>query len=128
MFNPIAGVNDGYTFEQYAQLYFSNLWGVDLQKDSVLVGGRVEKNFDLVSSDLRYVGDAKWLGNVPNPAAKYDAISAYVWLLQKVSAEKVFLAFGRDVEIAERYLNRFHPIVAPVEFYYLDSSGHHLLT
>jgi hypothetical protein len=37
MLNPIAGVNDGYTFEQHAQLYFSNFWGVDLQKDSVLV-------------------------------------------------------------------------------------------
>lgn len=123
MSTPIHGVNDGYAFERNAEGFLSRSWRVDLQKRAIMVGGLVKKEFDLVSPDRRFVGDAKFLKNIEEPAAKYDAISAYVWLLQKVDADKVFLVFGRDVEVAERYLNRFHPLVVPVEFYYLDGSG-----
>ena len=108
----------------YAQRYFSKLWGVDLRERPVKVAGKVPWKFDLVSPDLQYVGDAKWLKNIPVPAAKWQAIAECVWLLQKIKAKKVFIVFGRDAEVAERYLDRVRPLTYPVEFFFLDGSGH----
>jgi hypothetical protein len=120
----IEGIADWRAFENYARGYFSDLWGVDLRERSVNIGGAVPWKLDLVSLDGRIVGDAKWLKNIPVPAAKWQAIAECVWLLQKVEADRVFMVFGQDVEVAERYLRRVRPITAPVEFYYLDGSGH----
>ncbi len=120
--------DSGASFERFARQHFSHHWGVDLAERSVLVSGTVPKKFDLVSEDGRYIGDAKWYRNIPVPAAKWSTISEYVWLLQRSTAEKVFLVFGNDIEIPQRYLNRFRPLVTPVEFYFLDQSGcHHQL-
>lgn len=121
---PIAGVADWRSFERYARRYFSDLWGVDLQERSVSIGGAVPWKLDLVSSEGRIVGDAKWLKNIAVPAAKWQGIAECVWLLQKVAADRVFMVFGQDVEVAERYLRRVRPLTEPVEFYYLDGSGH----
>ena len=79
--------------------------------------------FDLVSPDHRIVGDAKYLRNIAVPAAKWQGISEYIWLLQQVAADKVFLVFGQDAAVAERYLARVRPLTDPVEFYFLDASG-----
>ena len=114
-------------FEDEARRYFSKLWGVELQPRTVMVDGVVPWKFDLVSPDLRYVGDVKWLKNISVPAAKWQAIAEYIWLLQKVDADKVFLVFGRDVEVPQRYLKRVGPLTAPVEFYFLDETGHRQL-
>ena len=118
---------DWRSFEQYARSYFSDLWGVDLQSRSVDVAGTVPWKFDLVSADGRYVGDAKWHKTLPVPAAKWQAIAEYIWLLQKVEAERVFMVFGRDADVAERWLRRVRPLTAPVEFYFLDETGHRRL-
>lgn len=123
----IDSVCDWRDFEDYARSYFSDLWHVDFKSRSIRVGGYVDWKFDLVTADHRMVGDAKWLKNVPVPAAKWQGISEYVWLLQKVQAERVFMVFGLDAEVAERYLKRMRPITAPVEFYYLDDTGHRRL-
>ena len=125
---PIPGVDSGPTFEAFARRYFSDLWRIELTPASVNVAGVVPKKFDLVSADGRYVGDAKWYKNIPVPAAKWSTISEYVWLLQQVKAEKVFIVFGNDVEVVERYLVRFEPLIRPVEFYFLDGSGHRRLS
>jgi hypothetical protein len=127
MSTPIENVNDWRQFEMYARRYFSKLWGVTLSEGTVQVGGLVPWKFDLVSSDQRFVGDVKWFKNVPIPAAKYQAIAEYIWLLQKVHADKVFMVFGRDAEVAERYLKRMRPLTAPLEFYFLDGEGHRSL-
>ncbi|GLZ09671.1 hypothetical protein Acsp03_71370 [Actinomadura sp. NBRC 104412] len=127
MSNDIPDVTNWRDFERYACQYFSNIWKVDLGSRSVMVGGSLSWTFDLVSSDRSYVGDAKWLKNVPDPAAKWQAITEYIWLLQKVDADKVFMVFGRDAEVAERYLKRVRPITAPVAFYFLDGTGHRKL-
>ena len=121
---PIEGVNDWRQFEAYARRYFSDLWGVSLSEATVQVGGLVPWKFDLVSPDQRLVGDVKWLKNIAVPAAKWQAIAEYIWLLQKVDAHKVFMIFGRDAEVAERYLKRVRPLTAPIEFYFLDGGGH----
>src|SRR5215831_18290205 len=123
----IQGVNDWRQFEAYACRYFSNLWGVTLTEGTVQVGGVVPWRFDLVSSDQQFVGDAKWLKNIAVPAAKWQAIAEYIWLLQKISADKVFMVFGQDAEVAERYLKRVRPLTAPVEFFFLDGGGHRSL-
>lgn len=127
MFTPIPGVYDGRTFETYARNYFSQLWGISIREQSIILAGRVPKKFDFVGSDKRVVGDAKWHKNLPTPAAKWSTISEYVWLLQKIPDAKVFLVFGNDIEVAQRYLVRFRPLTTPVEFYFLDGNGHHLL-
>src|SRR5947207_3175934 len=74
--------------------------------------------------DLRIVGDVKYLKAIPVPAAKWQAIAECIWLLQKVAADRVFMVFGRDVEVAQRYLKRVGRLTAPVEFYYLSDNGH----
>jgi hypothetical protein len=114
-------------FEEYARRYFSELWGVELQPRNVTIEGTVPWKFDLVSPDFRYVGDAKWLKNIKVPAAKWQAIAEYVWLLQKIPAEKTFIVFGQDAEVAERFLKRVRALTEPVEFYFLDESGHRRL-
>ena len=81
-------------------------------------------SFDLVSPDEKIVGDAKYLKNIPVPAAKWQGIAKCIWLLQKVSAERTFMVFGRDIEVAQRYLTRVGALTAPVEFYYLGADGH----
>lgn len=125
---PISGVDSPVAFEKYAQQYFSTLFGVDLQKRTVMVAELVPWIFDLVSTDYHYVGDAKWfLHNKNGNGAKSQAIAEYIWLLQKVKADKVFLVFGRDAEVAEEYLKRIRLLASPLEFYYLDGSGHRLL-
>ncbi|MEV4536243.1 hypothetical protein AB0J82_20860 [Asanoa sp. NPDC049518] len=121
---PIPGVTDWRPFEDYARRYFSELWGLDLLERRIDVAGQVPWKFDLVSQDARTVGDAKWLKNIAVPAAKWQAIAEYIWLLQKVKADRVFMVFGQDIEVAERYLRRVRPLTAPVEFYFLDGSGH----
>jgi hypothetical protein len=115
------------TFEEYARRYFSDLWGVDLQCRSVDIAGTVPWKFDLVSPDQRFIGDAKWLKTLRVPAAKWQAIAEYIWLLQKVEADKTFMVFGQDADVAERFLRRVRPLTAPVEFYFLDQSGHRRL-
>ena len=123
----ISGVDDWKTFQTCAQQYFSKLWDTELGERPVLVDGKVEWKFDLVSLDSQIVGDAKWLKNIPEPAAKWQAIAECIWLLQKVRAPKVFMVFGRDSQVAERYLRRVGPLTPPVEFYFLDRSGHRLI-
>ncbi len=93
----------------------------------ILVGGKVAWKFDLVSTDSQIVGDAKWLKNISVPAAKWQTIAECIWLLQKVPAQRVFMVFGQDAEVAERYLRRVGPLTAPLEFYFLDGSGHRLI-
>lgn len=124
---PIEGVTDWRQFEVYARSYFTKRWGVRLEERTVQVNGQVPWKFDLVSPDHRMVGDVKWLKNISVPAAKWQAIAEYIWLLQKVPADKVFIVFGQDAEVAERYLKRVRPLTAPLEFYFLDGDGHRLL-
>jgi hypothetical protein len=115
---------DWKSFEIQAASFFSDLWNTELKERSVAVGGVVPWKFDLVSPDLKIVGDCKWLKNIPVPAAKWQAIAECIWLLQKVEADRVFMVFGQDIEVAARYLNRVGPLTRPVEFYFLCETGH----
>lgn len=131
----IPDVNSGLSFEAYARRFLSERCDLDLQPRIVQVDGSVPKKFDFVSADSRIVGDAKWYKNVNAPgmpfkvpAAKWSTITEYVWLLQKVDAEQVFLVFGNDIEVPEKYLKKYGALVAPVEFYFLEGTGLQLLS
>jgi hypothetical protein len=121
-----SGLQPWREFEVYARHYFSELWNTELLERSVDVGG-VSWRFDLVSDDGAIVGDAKYLKNIAVPAAKWQGISECIWLLQHAQADRVFMVFGRDVEVASRYLKRMRPLTGPVEFFFLDGEGHRLI-
>lgn len=120
-------VNDNRAFELTACRYFSDVFAVPLQPRVVTIAGSVEKSFDLVGMDGRFVGDAKWYKANATPAAKWSTIAEYVWPLQRVDADRVFLVFGNDPVVPERWLHRFRPLADPVEVYVLDSVGHRRL-
>lgn len=77
--------------------------------------------FDLVSDDGEIIGDAKFLKNIKIPAAKWDNISHYIWLLEHSRAKIKFMVFGNDREVPERYLKRFEPLTGDVEFYFFSN-------
>ena len=120
-----AEVTNKGSFENYARYYFSNLWGVALTKSTANISGAAKKEFDLVTSDQTYIGDAKWYGN--SGSGKNSTIAEYVWLLKETRAKRQFLVFGNDVSCARGFLKRYRALVAPVEFYFLDGRGHHTL-
>ncbi len=121
------GLGSWQSLEAESAAYFSRLWNTQLGPRSVLVGGTVPKSFDLVSPDGRFVGDAKQYKNIRTPAAKWQGIAEYVWLLQHVEAERRFLVFGGDALVAKRFLDRWRAIVEPVEFYHFTGDGHRRL-
>ncbi len=114
-------IEDGYAFERRARRVLSELWSVELQPASVVVGDSVEKRFDLVSPDQRIVGDAKRYTSLKTPAAKWSTIAEYVWLLQKLGVHTAtFLVFGGDADVPGRWLARYRLLAEPVAFYFLD--------
>jgi hypothetical protein len=111
-------------FQRDAQDYFSGVWQTPLRERKINLSGQIPRSFDLVSTDGRIVGDAKWLKNLRSPSAKLSSIGECIWHLQHVHAYRPFMVFGQDAEVAERYLARFRNISEPVEFYFLAGSGH----
>jgi len=106
-------------FEMDAREFLSKKWGVELEERKVKIGEAFKK-FDMVSEDESLIGDAKYMKNIPVPAAKWSDISECIWLLQKTKAKRKFMVFGQDIEIAERYLKRWSSIVKDIEFYFFD--------
>jgi hypothetical protein len=84
------------------------------------------KKFDMVSSDEKIVGDAKFLTLVrgkKTPSAKLMEIAGHVWLLEKVSAGRRFLVFGNQSEVPKLWLRKYAQLVQNVEFYFIDETG-----
>jgi hypothetical protein len=76
----------------------------------------------MVSSDGKYVGDAKYLSLVHRkkyPPAKMMEIAGHVWLLENIRAKKRFLVFGNQVSVAKIWLEKFGALNNKVEFYCL---------
>jgi hypothetical protein len=113
-----------YEFEEKARKFLSRKWGTKLQEREIQYPNGGEKSFDLVSEDPeKYVGDAKYLKNIPAPAAKFSGIAEFVWLLQKIKrAKHKFLVFGRHIEVPERWLKKWRSLVGDVEFYFLKDN------
>jgi hypothetical protein len=111
------------TFEELARQVMSGHYGISLNPQIV---PPTLKKFDLVSDDFTIVGDAKFYKMVHGknlPPAKFSAIAEYVWLLEKIKANKRFLVFGQDRRVPEEWLKRHGHIVNNVAFFFLDESG-----
>ena len=121
--SPGRGRSTAAAFEETARQVLENRWGVRLPSRRVMLGGRVEKSFDFVSPDHRFVGDAKYYKTLKVPAGKWSTIAEYVWLLQHLNAENRFLVFGNDRDVPARWLSRFAALTDGVQFFFLDDDG-----
>jgi hypothetical protein len=111
------------TFEELARQVMSSHYGISLNPQIV---PPTLKKFDLVSDDFTIVGDAKFYKMVRGknlPPAKFSAIAEYVWLLEKIKANKRFIVFGQDRRVPEEWLKRHAHLVENVAFFFLDDSG-----
>ncbi len=114
--------NDSYAFESYTRKVMSALYKTEL----VARKGDLPEKFDLVSSDGKIVGDAKYYSLVRGkgiPPAKFSTIAEHVWLLEKTGAETKFLIFGNDRRVPEEWLKRHGHLVSDVRFYFLGKNG-----
>ena len=109
-------------FEQLCCEVMSKEFGAELSTGKV---EGVHKQFDLVSDDRNFVGDAKYYTAVRGsslPPAKFATIAEYVWLLEKTRADKQFLVFGNDRRVPEWWLDRYG-ILTDVMFFFLSDDG-----
>jgi len=110
-------------FQKLASHRMEQHFGVTLTERAV---PGIPKRFDMVSADGTVVGDAKNLSLVRGtelPPAKFMEIAGHVWLLEKTGASRVFLVFGNQREVPERWLAKYGDIIGRVEFYFLASGG-----
>ena len=110
-------------FEEFARKIMSQYFGVILTERTPK---GVPKKFDMVSPDMDIVGDAKFLTLVKGkklPPAKFMEITGHVWLLEKVNANKRFLAFGNQRRVPEWWLEKYGDLVKNIEFYFIDDNG-----
>lgn len=110
-------------FEEKARIIMSKHFSQELYPQKIK---NIPKLFDLVSADNSIVGDAKYLTMVRGtsiPPAKFATIAEYVWLLEKTSAKKKFLVFGKDKRVPEKWLKRYGVLVSNVDFYFIDSNS-----
>ena len=110
-------------FEHLARSNFSELFSSQLSSGSV---GNVAKEWDMVSVDGKIVGDAKYYTLVRGkalPPAKFANIAEHVWLLEKTNATAKFLVFGNQIEVPQRWLEKYRNLVSDVRFYFMDDMG-----
>jgi DNA-directed RNA polymerase subunit RPC12/RpoP len=114
-------------FEKEVQEYLKKAWGIELKKAKVKITDDFEKEFDFVSDDFEYIGDAKFFKAIEVPAAKNSTIAEYVWYLQNTKAKKKFLIFGRDIEVPNKWTKRHQSLLKDIEIYFFDSEKQKLI-
>jgi len=113
---------EAFEFENHARHFLSQHWHITLRKKQVAITPTFEKEFDLVSDDSTYVGDAKYYMFLDDPGAQWSAIAEYVWLLEKVNAQKKFMVFGKQKETARQWLDKHRSLVQNIKFYFLSDN------
>jgi hypothetical protein len=109
-------------FEALAREVMSAHYGKTLSP----IRGPFPKTFDLVSSDLQVVGDAKYftmVGGSRIPPAKFSVIAEHMWLLEKTRAPQAFIVFGNDRRLPEEWLKRYGHLVKSVRLFFLECNG-----
>jgi len=104
-------------FEKFAGKVFSKKFGIKLYNNKLVK--KVDKKFDMVSSNGKFVGDAKYLSMVEGnklPPAKFSGIAEFVRLLEKSDASRKFLVFGNQIEVPQEWLKKWGKLVKKVEF------------
>lgn len=110
------------SFEQQAREIFSRYYSTNLSSGRVK---GVPKIWDLVSSDGKIVGDAKFytlVGGVSLPPAKFSIIAEHIWLLEKTQAETKFLVFGNQIEVPKLWLDKYGDLVKDIHFFFMDNA------
>ena len=93
---------------------------------SVGRGLELYKNFDLVNSQKKVVGDVKHYKTTSGgnrPSAKFSTLNEYVWLMQLLeqfddSKWKKLFVVGEDLEMIKKYITEFEKWLGDIEFYY----------
>ena len=113
--------------EEQAKVALSNLLGVRLQKEKLMILGK-PKEFDLVNIKARIVGDVKRLTAKGVTSAEEADMCMYVWLMEKLEAStgwkwrKFIVGVGRW-SIFERFARNYDPWLGNVEIYFIDDRG-----
>lgn len=110
-------------FEELARNVMGNFYGCEFSPGTI---DPIPKVFDLVSEDLRHIGDAKLYSLVRGsqlPPAKFSVIAEHVWLLEKTRAPHVFIIFGNDRRVPELWLQRYGHLVGGVRMFFLSQDG-----
>ncbi|HID89028.1 MAG TPA: hypothetical protein EYP52_04865 [Anaerolineae bacterium] len=111
------------SFENLARSVMSAHFGVSLAPGRV---PGVPKEFDMVSPDGRFVGDAKYFTLVQGeylPSAKFSNIAEHIWLLEKTGAAVPFLVFGNDRRVPLMWLERYGHLNSDVAFFFISDDG-----
>ena len=119
---PASAMNPR-SFETLARKKFTEHFKIGLTERNILGIG---KRWDMVSSNGSIVGDAKYYTLVRGtrlPPAKFATIAEHVWLLEKTNAEIKFLVFGNQIEVPQRWLEKYGNLITDVQFYFMDDSG-----
>lgn len=117
------GKMTGRQFEVIARQKLSTYFNTRLSEQSV---GYVGKKWDMVSPDGKIIGDAKYYTLVRGkalPPAKFATIAEHVWLLEKTQADIKFLVFGNQIEVPQKWLEKYGNLVSDVKFYFLYDNG-----
>jgi hypothetical protein len=86
-------------------------------------GGTVERIFDLASADGRIIGEMMLLSG-GGAASRFPGISENVWLLEKIEAERKFIAFGGDPSVPRLWLKRYMQLAPKdVSFHFISLDG-----
>ena len=111
------------SFETLARKKFTEHFKTGLTERNI---PGIGKRWDMVSSDDSIVGDAKYYTLVRGtslPPAKFSIIAEHVWLLEKTNADIKFLVFGNQIEVPQRWLEKYGNLITDVQFYFMDDSG-----
>jgi len=111
-------------FERNALEFLNKKWKLKLERKTIQFNGATH-SFDFVSSNKKYIGDAKYLAMRTSnkiPHAKLAAISEYVWLLEKTNCDHKFLIFGNNKNVPLEWLRRFKTLTS-VKFYFLKNNN-----
>ena len=112
-------------FEEKARRAIEEELKMELPGGKVNINGKY-KNFDLVNSQKKVVGDVKHYkatsgGN--RPSATFSILNEYVWLMQLLeqfdgSKWKKLFVIGEDLEMIKKYITEFEKWLGDIEFYY----------
>jgi hypothetical protein len=50
-------------------------------------------------------------------------ITGHVWLLEKVQAKNRFLVFGNQIDVPQKWLEKYGHYKQGIDFYFLDERG-----
>ena len=112
-------------FEKKARRAIEEELEMELPGGKVNINGKY-KNFDLVNSQKKVVGDVKNIKTTSGgnrPSAKLSNLNEYVWLMQLLeqfdgSKWKKLFVVGEDLEMIKKYVTEFEKWLGDIEFYY----------